>query len=70
MTKDIEILNSISNVTKLAFGQEYFEAVGEMIQQVTKADYTFIIKIDQKHNTAHPIVSLKNGVKIENFDYN
>jgi len=63
------LLEKINTATKHAFGQEYFSVIGDTINQALEADYIFISKIDIPNGKAHPIVSLKHGVNIENLSY-
>lgn len=61
MVKESEILTQINEVTRLALGQDYFNRIAEIIQNLTGADYTFVSKIDPECANASPIVALQNG---------
>lgn len=63
------ILKELNKVTQLTLGDQYFQAVGKLISDVTHADYTYITRINHEAQLAEPIVSLKYGVPIANVDY-
>jgi hypothetical protein len=69
VNKNPDVQSIINEATKLAMAQEYFEKLGEIIQQITGADYTFITKTEG-NNHAMPLVSIKHGVRIADIEYN
>ncbi|MFT5777904.1 MAG: two-component sensor histidine kinase [Crocinitomicaceae bacterium] len=56
-------------MTLSAFGQDYFLAIAQSISESIGADYIFVTKVDLDNGRAHPIVTLKHGIPIENVSY-
>ncbi|MBL4623932.1 MAG: hypothetical protein JKY42_02145 [Flavobacteriales bacterium] len=70
MIPQLEIAKKINSTTKLSLGQHYFNSIGQIIQDLTQADYTFITKLNGDNAAiASPIVSIKHDAFIENIEY-
>ena len=66
---DGNISQLILQSTRTTLGLDYFVQMGHIIQDLTKADYTFISRIDDKEGEAYPIVSYKGDMLIDNMKY-